>query len=84
MSMTCTGACLGERGLVAIDTRTDRKQKEPRRALSPDALQRQMGNATVKRNVQIVSYSDRGVQARAVSIWYRIGHFYITRYPPRI
>ena len=37
--MTCTGACLGERGLVAIDKRTDRKQKEPRRALSP-TLQR--------------------------------------------
>mmetsp|Transcript_19039 Transcript_19039/g.50041 ORF Transcript_19039/g.50041 Transcript_19039/m.50041 type:complete len:81 (+) Transcript_19039:240-482(+) len=35
MSMTCTGACLGERGLVAIDKHTDRKQTEPRRALSP-------------------------------------------------
>ena len=40
MSMACTGPCLGERGLVAVDQRTDPKQKEPRRAHLPALLRR--------------------------------------------
>ena len=40
MSMSCTGACIGERWLVATDQRTDSKQKEAQRAHLQTLLRR--------------------------------------------
>mmetsp|Transcript_2731 Transcript_2731/g.7557 ORF Transcript_2731/g.7557 Transcript_2731/m.7557 type:complete len:106 (-) Transcript_2731:450-767(-) len=51
MNTPCTGACLGERGLVATDQRTDPTQKEPRRA-HPQTLQRAGRQACANRRTE--------------------------------